>query len=105
MPMETLLRLAWALPLVLLMGLGLMLAMKRLFSVERASASAPALSKTLRLSEQTQAHVIEIDGQHCLVIESERSVAVEVLASKAGAPAPATNPWHAGAFLRRRTGR
>jgi hypothetical protein len=99
--MDTLLRLAWALPLVLLVGLGLMLAMKHLLSAERATPSAPALSKTLRLSEQTQAHVIEIAGQHYLIIESERSVAVQVLASKAGAPAPAMNPLRAG-LLRKR---
>jgi hypothetical protein len=99
--MDTLLRLAWALPLVLLIGLGLMLAMKRLMSAERASPPAPALSKTLRLSEQTQAHVIDVAGQHYLVIESERSVVIEALASKAGAPAPAMNPLRAG-LLRKR---
>jgi hypothetical protein len=99
--MDTLLRLAWALPLVLLIGLGLMLAMKRLMSAEPASAPVPALSKTLRLSEQTQAHVIDIAGQHYLVIESERSVVIEALASKAGAAAPAMNSWRAG-LLRKR---
>jgi len=99
--MDTLLRLAWALPLVLLIGLGLMLAMKRLMSAERASPPTPALSKTLRLSEQTQAHIIDVAGQHYLVIESERSGVIEALASRAGAPAPAMNPLRAG-LLRKR---
>jgi hypothetical protein len=90
--MDTLLRLVWALPLVVLVGVGLMLAMKRFMAVDSPALQAPSLLKTLRLSEQTQAHVIDVDGRRFLVVESERSVALEAVAANSGEQAPAMSP-------------
>jgi flagellar biogenesis protein FliO len=89
--MDTLLRLMWALPLVVLVGVGLMVAMKRFMAVDSRAPQAPSLLKTLRLSEQTQAHVIDVEGHHFLVVESERSVALEAVANS-GAQPPAMKP-------------
>jgi predicted exporter len=94
--MDTLLRLAWALPLVLLTGAALMLVMKRFMPAQTSAPQAPVLLKTLRLSEHTQAFVIDIEGAQYLLVESQCNALLEAVpgkAGKAGQAAPAVNPW------------
>ena len=73
--METLWRLAWALPLVLVTGVVAVLTLRR-FVVPTQGTSQPAqrmnLRESLSLSDDTRVHLIEIDGQVFLVVESLR---------------------------------
>jgi flagellar biogenesis protein FliO len=78
--METLWRLAWALPLVLATGVVAVLTLRR-FVVPTQGASQQAqrmnLRESLSLSDDTRVHLIEIDRQMFLVVESSRQTVLK----------------------------
>ncbi len=70
-------RLAWALPLVLVIGVAAIWALKRwLLLLGRASApgAALALEQSLSLSERATAHVLNVQGRRVLVVESANAI-------------------------------
>lgn len=99
--METMWRLAWALPSVLLVGVGVALILKR-FVVAADGAQAAAvrrihLRESLTLSEDTRMHLIELDRQAYFVVESKQHITVEIAARDVAAatrmPARLAPPW------------
>lgn len=73
------LRLAWALPLVLAVGVGLIFLLKRL-GLGVGHPQEPAVldvQSREQLSEHTQAIVVQAGGQRWLVVESTASVSVQ----------------------------
>ena len=85
--MDTLWRLVWALPLVLVTGFAAMLVLKRFMA-----ASPPAtrdirrltLRESLTLSEESRLHLIEVDRETYLIIESSRHAALQSIRPPAG---------------------
>jgi flagellar biogenesis protein FliO len=79
--MDTLWRLAWALPLVLAIGVATMLALKRLV-VTRASIPGGvgrlSLCESLSLPNDTRVHLIEFDRQPYLLVESDRHAVLQL---------------------------
>lgn len=75
-------RLTWALPLVLTLGVLAILVIKRVLrTAHPASDDAPMrLRQSLKLSEAAQLHLVSLDGQCILVVESSGAPAVHVLA-------------------------
>ncbi|WP_172200481.1 hypothetical protein [Niveibacterium sp. COAC-50] len=72
--------LAWALPVVLLLAVLAVLALKRLWPGAVMSAKTAVIAnESLRLSDTAIAHVLTIDGRRWLVVESERATAVQAL--------------------------
>jgi flagellar biogenesis protein FliO len=92
--MEPLWKLFWALPLVLIVGAGAMLLLKR-FIVPVARAGQPSqrmqTRESLVLSEQTRLHLVDIDGKTYLVTESAHRTQLQSLSAgdAPGAMAPA----------------
>lgn len=86
--METVLRLAWALPLVLAIGLVTLLILKR-FVVRGAPVMRQTqrmrLDASLPLSDDTCVHLIEADGKPYLILESTRQAALHPMAPQSGA--------------------
>lgn len=83
--MDALTRLIWALPLVLLMGLGVVLLLRRFVvpvPLQQQHRSRMKLSESLTLSDYTCAHLIEIDGRTYAVIESTRQLTFHALAAQ-----------------------
>ncbi|MET0534973.1 MAG: hypothetical protein ABW171_12170 [Steroidobacter sp.] len=80
-------KLAWALPLVLAIGVGAMLLLRKfLVPVARqAGDDQPRMvvRQSLPVSEQTSVHLIEVDGRDYLVVESARQAVVQTLSSAA----------------------
>ena len=78
--MDALLRLAWALPLVLGIGIAAAFVLKR-FVVPAASAAPQGqrlnLRESLAISEETRLHLLEVDGKAHLVIESARQTVLQ----------------------------
>ena len=78
--MSTLWRLVWALPLVLATGVGVMLLLKR-FVVPTEAKSRDTrrlnLRETLAVSDETRVHLVEIDRQSYLVVESTRNAVLQ----------------------------
>lgn len=75
-----LLRLLWALPLVLAIGLGAMVMLKRLgigVGPLRRDASTPQVVSTTALSEHTNALVVEFGQQRWVVFESTAHISVQ----------------------------
>jgi hypothetical protein len=87
--MNSLLRLLWALPLVLAVGAAAMLVLRR-FLVPATSppgASRVAVRETVALSDHTRVHLLEIDGSGYLVVESTRSASLQPTAARVREPA------------------
>jgi hypothetical protein len=88
-------RLAWALPLVLLIGVGAMLLLKRLgigvgprpMALPDTAASTPTLVSSTPLTDHTRALVVEFGAQRWVVFESTAQIVVQDPAS-ASAPSP-----------------
>jgi hypothetical protein len=86
-------RLIWALPLVLLIGVGAMLLLKRLgigvgprpSAMPDHTAATPTLVSSTPLTDHTRALVVEFGAQRWVVFESTAQIAVHV-------PTPATAP-------------
>jgi flagellar biogenesis protein FliO len=80
--MNTLWRLAWALPLLLAVGVAVALAM-RPFVVpsQRRSGDRSRMTShaSLALSDQTRVHLIDVDGVSYLVVESTQNALLQGL--------------------------
>lgn len=76
-------RLLWALPLVLLVGVGALLALKRLGvgggTPAKPGSDAPVLRGTTVLTEHTKAMLVEVGGRTFMVVESTVSLQVQAL--------------------------
>lgn len=96
------LRLAWALPLVLAVGVGVIYALKRLGLGTGAAPAAADLSVVSRqqLSEHTQALVLQAGAQRWLVVESTATVSVQALGQGTAAQQPAPLAWPLGVVRR-----
>ncbi|TAK73708.1 MAG: hypothetical protein EPO12_21890 [Aquabacterium sp.] len=95
------LRLVWALPLVLVVGVGLIYALKRLGLGTGPSPAAAELSVVSRqqLSEHTQALVLQSGAQRWLVVESTATVSVQAL-GQGGAGQVSQPAWPLGTVRR-----
>jgi flagellar biogenesis protein FliO len=83
--MNELMRLLWALPLVIAVGAGAMVLLRR-FVVpvardHRDPHGAPRMRvcETLPVSEQTRVHLLDVDGSRYLVMESTQSASLQPL--------------------------
>jgi flagellar biogenesis protein FliO len=87
--MNSLLRLLWALPLVLAIGAAAMLVLRRLLAsaMPPRGASRVAVRETLALSDHTRVHLLEIDGSGFLVVESTQSATLQPMAARVREPA------------------
>jgi flagellar biogenesis protein FliO len=92
--MDALLRLAWALPLVLGIGIGSMLVLRR-FVIAAPAAARPTqrlrMRESLSLSDETRVHLIEVDDRPYLVVESVRQAVLQPTAPLAVESARAPN--------------
>jgi hypothetical protein len=80
--MNSLSRLLWALPLVLAVGAGAMMLLRRIVvPPTRAKGVAPRLvsRETLSLSEQTRVHLFEVEGSSYIILESTQSATLQLL--------------------------
>lgn len=95
--MDALLRLAWALPLVLFTGTVLVLLLKRIIKPLPSSAAVAqrlSLRESLSVSEETRVHLIDLDGAACLLVESTRQTTLHLTATGAKASvSPAGPRW------------
>lgn len=77
---DALLRLAWALPLVLGLGVAAAFVLKR-FVVPVADASPQrqrlSLRESLSVSDDTRLHLLEVDGKPHLLVESARATVLQ----------------------------
>jgi hypothetical protein len=83
---DSLLRLAWALPLVLTVGVLGMLLLKRVLAAGgqlKGPVDDLVLQRSLKLSETTAAHVIAVEGKKLMIIESSGGVTAIELDTKA----------------------
>jgi flagellar biogenesis protein FliO len=75
-------RLLWALPLVFATGIAMMLLIRR-FVVPTSTASRDArrlqLRESLAVSAATRVHLVEIDQQAYVLIESEHSTTLQAM--------------------------
>jgi flagellar biogenesis protein FliO len=79
---HSLLRLLWALPLVLLVGLATVLLLRRVLQLpgrKQGGTSRLRSGETLQLSQHTRAHLIELDGASYLVVESTQRASLHAL--------------------------
>jgi flagellar biogenesis protein FliO len=85
--MDTLWRLVWALPLVLLTGAAVMLLLKQFVRPVRPTSHV-ALRMTLResmsVADDTRVHLIEADGQTYLLVESPGGTVLQPTQPKPG---------------------
>lgn len=84
--MDIVWRMAWALPLVLLVGTMAMLMLRR-FVVPASAAQRQAqlgVRESLTLSDGTRVHLIEVEGRGYLVVESERHAVIQAVLPLAG---------------------
>ena len=93
--MDTLYRLAWALPLVLMVGFAVMLMLKRFVVPTVAASQAPqrmSLRESLSLPDDTRVHLIEVDRQAYLIVESTRHTLLQSIEAQR-TPVRAAPPW------------
>lgn len=97
---EMLRTLAWALPLVLLIGLGIALALRRVLSPDSAAGPARArarLRESLEVSDDTRVYVIEVDRKSYLLVESVMQTSLHSTQAPTNAiaqtPNRAGSPW------------
>ena len=82
--MNSLLRLLWALPLVLAVGIGAMLLLRRWVMPAgqgRREARRLVSREQLALSDQTRVHLVEVDGHTFVVLESAQQALLQRLSS------------------------
>ena len=97
--MDILSRLAWALPLVLLLGAALMLGLRRFVIKPRAGAAKQrmTLCESLMLSEETRVHLFELDGRAYLIAESTKQTVLQAAQVRGGEmvrePLRLAPPW------------
>jgi hypothetical protein len=99
---ESLTRLAWALPLVIVLGALAMLLMRRLlphWQTPAAPVARLALHESLNVSETTRTHLLSVDGQRMLLVETRDQPSTAVLLPNA-VPARLA-AWPNGAWRRR----
>ncbi|HKU15151.1 MAG TPA: hypothetical protein VJQ52_12205 [Steroidobacteraceae bacterium] len=95
---DALLRLAWALPLVLGIGVAAALVLKR-FVVPVASGTPQgqrlSLRESLAVSADTRLHLLEVDGRTHLLVESARATVLQwtPAADAPRAPGPFVPRW------------
>jgi hypothetical protein len=84
---DQLLRLAWALPLVIVVGIALIHVLKRLGvgMAQPAAGVAPQVLSDLKLTEHTRFIVVDAAGQRFMVLESTANVHVQPLLPQTGA--------------------
>lgn len=95
-------RLTWALPLVILMGLGLIVWLKRLglgMGVPD-QVTVPVVRSNTALTEHTRVLVVEVNAQSFVIFESAVSVAVQPAPPPVLGVSPRAFPWR---FTRRST--
>ena len=87
--MTMLWRLAWALPLVLVVGTVVMLILRRFVQPSPLPAERPKLSVrgSVTLSDKTSMHLVDVDGKEFLIVESAQQTSVQLLAAAAIEPA------------------
>jgi flagellar biogenesis protein FliO len=94
---DPLLRLLWALPFVLLVGVAAALMLRRIVKPavhSPRSALRMSLSESLQLSEHTRVHLIEFDNDSYLLVESMQHAALHVPPiGNSGAPAKLAAAW------------
>ena len=100
---DSLLRLMWALPLVLAIGVGALLLMKRhgIGVRPRSPDEVPlVMLNSLAISPHTTAFVLKLGNEEWLVLESDKAVQIQVRAPavKPGVPGR-TTPWPMGRYL------
>lgn len=85
---DSLSRLAWALPLVIALGVLAILVIRRVLQTAHpANDDAPmTLRQSLKLSEDAQLHLVSLGGQSILVVESSGPSALQVLMSPPPTP-------------------
>jgi flagellar biogenesis protein FliO len=74
---DSLSRLLWALPLVLIFGVAGIWLLKRwlaLLARPPARAEALAITQSLPLSDRSTAHLLTVDGRRLLVVESTSTI-------------------------------
>jgi flagellar biogenesis protein FliO len=80
-------RLAWALPLVLAVGVVAMLVLRRVLVPAlpaRRQIQRMSLCESLELSEHTRVHIIEVDGREFVVLESAQQATLQSVSQSAG---------------------
>src|SRR4051812_36867516 len=104
--MNSLLRLLWALPLVLGLGVGAMLLLRRWVTPAGAGKRDTRrlnYREQLPLSDHTRVHLVEVDGHCFLIVESAQQTVLQGVAAAARETARVPRP--AGpAWLHRLTG-
>lgn len=97
--MTTMWRLAWALPLVLAVGVAAMLVIRGLVAPSQVKRPAQRLSArgSLSLSDKTCVHLIDVDGKDYLVIESAQQTVLQSVTTAPGdrsrSPVRFGSPW------------
>jgi flagellar biogenesis protein FliO len=89
MMMDAAWRLAWALPLVLLVGAAAVLLLRRfVLPTQPATLQRQRLSRreSLSLSQETRVHLIEVDGKPYLLVESARQALLQSTSSPTAEP-------------------
>src|SRR5262249_5356339 len=83
--MNALWRLVWALPLVLATGAAVMLLLRRVVPIPGNVRAAAQLKvrETLNLSDETRVHLVEIERQRFLVVESSRNAVLQSVQASA----------------------
>lgn len=86
---DTLWRMTWALPLVLVLGVLAIVVLKRVLRAVPSSDSPPMnLRQSLKLSDAAQLHLVALGGQSILVVETAAGTpAVHVLTGAPQVPA------------------
>ena len=102
---DPLLRLLWALPLVLLVGVAAALMLRR---IVKPAVHSPGsilrliLRESLQLSEHTRVHLIELDNDSYLLVESMQHAALHgPPTGNSGAPAKLASAWMQRLYKRR----
>ncbi|MCW7540865.1 hypothetical protein OOT46_23880 [Aquabacterium sp. A7-Y] len=95
---DTLVRLSWALPLVLLLGVVALLLLRRFLPALAPATPAAGqlvLRESLRVSERTQLHLVVAQGRPVLLVEPQEGSPTAVLLDDPARP-PAGRLFAAG---------
>jgi len=99
--MDMLWRLTWALPFTVLSGSGVILLLKRILGQRPLTGRAVqrmVRRESLSVSDDTRVHLIEVDGQSYVLVESARSISFHD--AQAVPQAPGTRGVRSAAWLR-----
>jgi flagellar biogenesis protein FliO len=87
---DALWRLLWALPLVVLVGAAIMLALRQLLPRLPATGTHPmTVRQSLVLSDETRVHLLQVDGRSYVVMESSRNSVLQAVQAASDRPQPA----------------